>query len=221
MLETPTPLTCANVNTHLEKNQTRQTVIEAAALPVKGGAQHPPSLVLVRGLQLAANAPEVLRDEGQDLQVSLHHEAEGGELARTVADHIVFKSIELALQPQGLEASEGGSQAQVDLLPGIHGIAHVLVGALGVLHCSENVSRNQSRELGSVDVHALVVSGGDVDHLISDVLSLQVTVQPQKEHRATTTLLFQCSLDALFVLRNCLLNLILISFIVFEKKQDG
>ena len=76
------------------------------------------------------------------LQVPVDHEAEGGELAGTVAHKALSRQRlgKAGLKPDRLEAREGRAQPEVDLLPGVHGIVHMGVGLLGALHRSLDVS---------------------------------------------------------------------------------
>ena len=59
--------------------------------------------------------PKRLGDEALHAQVALDNEAQRGELARAVADDFPVELGAERAQAEGLEAGEGGAEAQVEL----------------------------------------------------------------------------------------------------------
>ena len=71
-------------------------------------------------------------------------QTEGRKLTGSVADDGLAHIVESLLESQGHEPRESSPDAEVDLLTGLDGIIHVLVDAVRMLHCSHNITVQQS-----------------------------------------------------------------------------
>lgn len=129
------------------------------------------------------DGPEWLRHKLSSFDLTFTHESQCRKLAWPITQYGIerFEATETFLEAHRLEASKGGTNAQIDLLTCEYGITQVRIRRCQCAHRIVNVSRYECREVCPHDIYIWLRFATYIDHLISDRLTLAITVEPEDQ----------------------------------------